>query len=644
MSLAKAEADPLKQYDQLLAARQIVTRLVTEFPGSSAAVRISANDKIGPYTLADLNTLVTALAQRPELCLRALTRECLTDMVLSNLDMLLKTDRTAKPDPAVVKLAFVGLPFANLVAQDRVNALFEATLDSKGANAELMARSFGFPATTPILLRMIATVRGEDALTKAIASLTAIPGFRDAAIKEFNRFGFIFLNARTPQSAKLLTAAAHALQTPLPEALSAALEKQICSLGTDADKNAIVLTDCPLEALLKHNTSFSWLPADAYDRLYEAATTPKQKEDIASSALNSSFGDLDHKLLWHGRTKTGTSLHSLANLYVEATKQGNRARNTLISEIEAATDDQQDNHRLTEAGVTWKNVLLLHANGSLAKQLPAIVENIEAQPQFSNQLHQILHTLVRLQPITPGIDQDAIFNLAGRIITAWPKDKDAYRNAIRAAAINPLSPDADPKPAYDVLFAGTPYHDGLGAETALSFKAHGHTNIFDKAIAASKPIEEVRSLRYGLMEKEIRDLAAAGDITTMLARIDALPEMTRYFVIGGLLLPDTRAVTQATRDAIRASLYEKYAFEIAAYENGWNKDLGLPVSTRLETISRDYAKIQKLTGQAPTSWLVNGFADLTPEQRLKALHTLHAANDEIWPIYASGIAMVDHPQ
>lgn len=39
---------------------------------------------------------------------------------------------------------------------------------------------------------------------------------------------------------------------------------------------------------------------------------------------------------------------------------------------------------------------------------------------------------------------------------------------------------------------------------------------------------------------------------------------------------------------------------------------------------------------------MQSFSDFTPAQRMQALKAMHQADDHLWPLYASAIALVDH--
>lgn len=636
---AQAAADPMQQYDQLTAAKKTVTEIVSGYPGSSAAVRISANERIGPYSLADLNAAIASLAQRPELCLRALTQACLADMVIGTLDKLLKHDPSKRPDPAVVQLALNGLPFANIVAPDRVQALFASMPDGIKTNSVLMAQSIAQELTTPLLLNMIATVKGEQAVADAITRLNTIPGYRDAAVQDLNRLSYAFLSSRTPESAKLLKAAAKALQDPLPDTAQQQILKEVCKLSTNAEENAIVIADCTASELIGGNTYFGYIPADRREALYEAASTPEKKLAVANNIFNS-LSTLDERLAWFERTNYTASLDTLAHLYVDATREGHRARPTIIAKLEHAKDGTLDNAALTQAGLTPKNILLHHANGTLPAQLPAIYQAIQAQPRFSQQLYDSLTHLTRLQPITPGMDQMAFLTLLGQTLATWTENDSASKKIMQSTALHTYPKESDPRPVYDALYAGAPYHADLSYEVVRRFMAHGHTDIVEKAIAASNPIEHTHSLRFDLVRQEVYDLAEAGDISGAVAKLDALPFFTRYYIMGHGLQSGGTLLTQKARDALRTALLEKFPYDLTAFELGWRQNLGVPLQLKLDTITANYTKLTEFLKTSPADWLIQSFGTFTPAQRLQALKAMQQANEPLWPVYASAIVMV----
>jgi len=635
LTAAHATTDILQQYDQLTAARQTVTDIVTGHPGSSAAVRISANEKIGPYSLTELNAAIAALAQHPDLCLRTLTRDCLTDMVLANLDKLIKLER---PDERVVQIGVGGAPFANIVAQEKVQALFANSPEGIKANSELMDHTFGYPPITPHLLRMIGSVKGEQGVTDAVATLNTLPGFQDIAVKRIDRLAYFFLNPRKPESAKLLRAAADAIMKPLPEQAAKALSEEICKLSTEEKNNTIIVADCTPAELAVADGYFGSIPQDLQERIYEAAPSDK-KQDIARSAY-SAAETLEDRLAWDARTKSPNEFDTLASLYFQSTREGHPARPDIIKKLEKAKDKDLGNPALTQAGLTPKNVLLLHANGTLSEQLPAIYQHIEAQKGFSFHLYKILGLLINLQPHTPGIDLATLHRVVGKAISRWPDDEDVHKNLLRRPLIYRYPADADPRPLYDILYAGERYARNLDFDALLRFKEHGHTDIVDAAVAASQSEEHTGSLRFALARKEVLDRAIAGDIPGALAKLEALPYITRYYIIGQSM-QDNDFLPKAKRDALHTLFLEKYAYELTAFELGWKVDLRVPVQTKLDTITAHYGKIAEFIGESPADWLMQSFGTFTPAQRLQALNAMHQGNDRLWPVYASAIAIVN---
>ncbi len=638
LTTAHATADILQQYDQLTAARQTVTGIVDGHPGSSAAVRISANEKIGPYSLAELNAAIAALAQRPELCLRTLTQGCLTDMVLTNLDTLLKLDRSQKPDESVLNIAIGGLPFANIVAHEKVQALFANSPAGIKGNTELMGYTFGYPPMTPHLLRMVGSVKGEQGVTDAVVALHALPGFQDMAVKEIDRLAYFFLNPREPDSARILRATADAIMKPLPEQAAQNLSNQICKLSIKEDENTIIVADCTPAEMAVADSYFGYVSTELMEQIYEAAP-PDKKQNIARS-IYSGAKALEDRITWNARTKSPDEFDTLVSFYVQATREGHRARPDIIKKLETAKEKDLGNLALTQAGLTPKNIVLLHINGTLTQQLPVIYQSIEAQPGFSYQLFRVLECLTDLQPHTPGMDLTTLQRVVGTAISRWPDNESAHKNVLRRKLLYRYPADADPRPVYDILYAGERYARDLGLDTLLRFKAHGHTDIFDAAVAASKPEDEVQSLRFKIARTDVLDSAKAGDIPAALAKLEALPFITRYYIIGHSM-QDEELLPKATRDALLAPLLEKYAYELTSFELGWKVDLRVPVQTKLDTITAHYGKITEFIGESPADWLMQSFRTFTPAQRLQALTAMHKANDKLWPVYASAIALVN---
>lgn len=637
LSAAQGTSDPVVQFEQLTAAKQTVTNIVTEYPASNAAVRISADEKIGPYSLAELNSAIATLAQRPEFCLRQLTRACFTDMVLTNLDKLAKHDRAVKPEEAMIQIAFGGLPFANIVAPEKVNAIFAASPEGTQINSELMEQAFGFPPAIAQLLRMVGSAKGEQAVSDSVSALKAVPGFQDSMVKNIGRVAYTFLHPRDPNSAKLARAAAKATVDTLPKDKETDLNNQICSLSTEAPTNTIVLADCTPAEMATAGTYFGHIPQDLFDKIYAAA--PENKKGDLAGSIYAHVDDLAQRIAWHDRSKYANDFETLTNFYIQATRENNPVRASLVAKIQNAVEKTLDAPALTQAGLTPKSILLHHANGTLTSQLPAIYRLIEAQPGYSYQLFRIMANLAQLQPHTPGMDQMTYFRVIGKSLPKWSKDSSASKDSLRVRALGQYPSNLDPRPAYDAVYGTEPYATGLGFDTLLRFKELGHTDIFDTALAASKPEDEVRSLRFQLARKDIVDHIKAGDVAAALTKLETLPFIARYYVIGHSM-QDNDYLSKSERDTFLNALLPKYAYELTAFELGWNKSLSVPVNVKLDTISTHYQKITDFIGESPARWLVDSFGTLTPAQRLQAVQSMHSNNDKMWPLFASAIAIV----
>lgn len=638
ITAAQSNTDMVQQYEQLTTAKKTVTEIVTTYPGSSAAVRISANEKIGPYSLAELNTTLASLESRPEFCLLALTRSCLAEMVLGSLETLVKLPPTAQPDKAVVGLALGGFPFANIVARDRVAALLASTPEGHKAYAELNTISFGFPPVTPMLLGMIGAANGEKAILDAITQLNNTPGFKDAAANNLSRTVYTFLNPRRHESAKLLRTAANAIFTPMPEDTARAIAKDICDLKYEEKENAIISSDCTPHELAEGNTTtFHYLHPDMLEQIYAAATDDK-KQKIANDIFDSAPRTLQKRLSWYERTSFTTDFSRLSDLYIETMRQGEQLPAALFERLSQSVENRIDSPALTEAGLTPKAILLLHANGVLLDRLPAIYQLLHTHPNHTEQLNNVLRVLAQLQPLTPGMDQIELFTHVGTISAQWPIDHKASKEVARLGSFHFYPKDADPRPAFDALYAGEPYASELTAENALRFKDHGHHDIVEAALAASKPVTDVQSLRYSFARAEVQSLVNAGDLPKALSVLEPLPFITRYYIMGHSL-QDTSTLSQTARDAFRTALLSTYAYELSAFEIGWNKDLGVPTQIKVDAFCSDFKRMTDFIGESASAWFIKSFGDLTHDQRMQALHAMHSAQDPNWVLYASAIAL-----
>lgn len=633
---ALAEPDILKQHDQLAAADAAITRITAEFPGSNAAVRIAANEKVGPYSHADIKSALKELEARPEFCLRFVTRACVTSILTASLDKAMKAPQA---ESEAAHLAFLGWPYLTIVARAETEALVQPPEQRDVFLGEMAIQSFR--DTTPKLLLMIQQAKGVDAAVATVRALADSPSFKAALIARFSDIAEEFLRDPDADAPRALEAIARAIADPPPPSAIEEIEKRRCQFGYTDKRRDLVAQQCTPAQILANNPTYYGLPYESFVALYDAASTPKLKTQVAKDAYSTGHNSTDALITWYEAAGYRTSKH-LSSLYIRATADGHRARPKLIAELEQVPNPFPADP-LTKAGLTDRNLALMHAQGTLVTQLPAIYQTIQAIPSYSDAVMRVLETLIALQPITPGFDLGQLIDIVSPIVESWPPDLSASRDAIRRSLLYAADTSTeDPKPLYDRYYRGKPYHTTLSAKQLLRFKANDHADIYDAAVAASKPIDHRNSIIFNLAYEDLLVAVANDDQAKVFAMLDAQPPIVRYLFIRYVLVKDDK-IQKPVRvsEALRAAMIEKYPYDVAANEIGWNEDLGVPVAQKAETLLTHYKEVAEFTGTPPSRWLISSFGQLSPEVRRKAATVLHHQGDEHWVLYATAVALTE---
>jgi hypothetical protein len=199
----------------------------------------------------------------------------------------------------------------------------------------------------------------------------------------------------------------------------------------------------------------------------------------------------------------------------------------------------------------------------------------------------------------------------------------------------------DPKPMLDRYYNGQPYHLNLSASELRTFKKNGHTAIYDAAIAASKPITEIHSTLFQVLQQEVFEAVKAGDISTVNATLDAQDRMVRYIFVRNILADGNLGAGFEIPEKVRTALIQKYTYDAVANELGWSRNLGVPFDLKKQTVFTNYTNLKEFNVN-PDRWLMSSFAALSHGDRVIALRLLRDNNEEKWPIYATAIAALEH--
>jgi hypothetical protein len=634
---AIAETDIVKKHDLLSAADTAASRITNDYAGSSAAVRVAANEKLGPLTLPEIKAALADIKADPSLCMRFVTRECMIPTIKAAVQYISTIDRNTRPDATKTRLAVTGWPY--LIATDPSAAETAIPADRRLELSTILAEGgFGpFGGTIP-LITLSLQAQGQEAAAQFVKALAADPSYKTALLKNAAKIADAVFTTPTPERAANARAIINSIASPLPPDVAEALDNKLCALGYNDTQHATVAATCTPEQILKSNSSFSGLPAELYDRLYALAKSPEDKRKVASSAM--STRDTDQRMAWYEAAGYLERIDLLIPLYVEATRKGHPVRPALMTHIEQAKE-YDPNSPLTKANISNRTIVLMHAQGTLVDQLPAIYHHLQAQQAYSYPLEEAINTLLFLQPLTPGMDLAKLSAVAGTAVRPWT-DTNASNRKIIMQRIHAIAAEQtkDAKPILDLFHGGRPYHALLSAEELLAFKNNGHNAIYEAAVAESKPITENGSILFSLEQRKLDDAVTAKDLPSVIAILDGQPKMVRYYMIRNILTNDHFGSGLDVTPHMRAAVIERYPYDAVANELGWNTDLGVPIGTKKKIIFENFQALKEFKVN-PQRWLVSTFANLTHEERLKTLSMLHDGNEQNsgWPAFAIAIAM-----
>jgi hypothetical protein len=638
---AVIETDAITKHDLLVKADAAVTRVTTEFQGTNAAVRIAANEKLGPYTNTELKAALQQIKASPELCLRQISSSCMTEVVSSALRYVVTADRNTEADPVQIALAFTGWPYLVATAPATAETILQSSPERNELIAILAHGSLNLNAPLPTLIALIYEAKGETAAVAFVAKLAASPFYKPYLGAQAADIANALIKDPTPERAKAARTVVQAISNPLPNDILQKVDITLCGLGHTDAKRATVAATCSPQQILAINNDFYGLPPDAYIRLHEAASTAEKKLAVAKSAYNMPKADIVSWTTWYEAAGYNQDPDHLVRLYIQASQYGHPARQRFASQLKAA-QEAFPNDILTQNGISDRNLALIHAQGTLHEQLPAIYQHILNNRGFSLNLERILKTLLLLEPVTNDMDYPKLVSVIGDVVHSWPKKHGANRDYFNSVVHTRVSKDyPDPKPMLDRYYNGQPYHLNLSASELRTFKKNGHTAIYDAAIAASKPITEIHSTLFQVLQQEVFEAVKAGDISTVNATLDAQDRMVRYIFVRNILADGNLGAGFEIPEKVRTALIQKYTYDAVANELGWSRNLGVPFDLKKQTVFTNYTTLKEFNVN-PDRWLMSSFAALSHDDRVTALRLLRDNNEEKWPIYATAIAALEH--
>lgn len=520
-SQASAEPDPLRRYELLQSAAQSVQRITSQYPTTAAALRVAANENIGPYTLNALKDALADASATPVVCAANLRQDCFLGAINASLRRL--TAPGNEQDKRHLDIASLGWPYAKLWEPAQLDALF---VNEPGAVSDLGVISAGKDLAAFLL--NVHDTKGIDAAVAAFTRIMQDPAVAQQARESFSAFWISVLARRPSMTYPDLMRLASVAKTPVTDDTRHQIEAQLCDLKGVPSSDAPKLAHCPADAVIKASILFNALTPGQAEMLYAAANADNRKK-LAQSYYSTLFDKPDIQAKWLPRAGFNTNPEKLCALYASQIRERIGNPQAVAKQLTATAEPAAETP-LAKVGITSRNLCLLHASGGFAPQLPAILLNLQSIPQFSQEVYDRFQTVISLAGSTPDIDLAPILASAKTVTSRW-QNQDASKDYIGYAIINAvLHREGDPVPLLTRYFEGDGFLKGLGYKGLLRIRDNGHADIYERAIApGSKYRFQERALRFRL--EAARD---SGDEEGFLAAFSKETDASRIGFIAEL--------------------------------------------------------------------------------------------------------------
>lgn len=635
-SQASGERDPLRRYALLKKAADAVHRITAEYPSTGAALRVAANENIGPYARDALRHALADASAAPAVCSTHLNRQCFTDGIAASINYIATSAFSDTPEAhSTFKNAISGYPYAALWTPEVPSAAFASKPD------DLTALRFRAAADAfPHAVHSIYIAKGIDAAALALQTLVA--GDNELAQHILSGFSYglaaPFTKQRGPSTYRDLLRLASVLQAPLPATFPTELAARACSIPKNPQGAAWVAADCPPDEIITTNGSgYVQLPEETVQRLYDAAT-PENKTKLATSYVQETYKSPDRQLRWLNRAGKAADIDTLTSMYTSAIID-KRAPDPRITAALAKAPEPAPADPLTKVGVTTRNIVLLHAQNALAAQMPAVLQNLRAIPGYSYKVDTILSTLVTLYARTPSLDAGPLIDAIADITATWgPQQSSTREGQLKRATWLLITPKGtDPLPFLQRLYGGQPTLSHLSYEILLLLKENGHANLYDQAMAL--PFSEFSawdSVQARALRHRVSKLRENSDQAGLLALLASLPQKDRYDAIGIAFYADN----SAKRNAMYEATLAKYPVDFFVKQHVITEGFALTPQEQAQ-IYIDHAP--EIAKRSPTpldsGWITNLIAKLDKPTRLALLAAVARQHPEAW-LHGAGAALI----
>lgn len=641
-----SEPDLTKQHALLASARDSVLEILEKYPTTNAAVRISANEPIGPYSRTQLDTTIAALAARPELCIPNLTRECLLQSLEAssrNLFELLASEpsEVSRDEIQALSPSFLML---HVLEPARAAALVPDTSQMRDYHAFILENALAGSDTFVPIFEAYRASPSADAVTAIAELVRAIPRGRQTPLDILaSAFHTYPEESRTAGSYKDFMQIVGQFANPLPDQVSIRLDNAFCSFPIYPTEEIINLikADCS-PAQLARVGQLPALSNDEYEAMY-AAAAEERKKSVADSAYGRKGATVDDMLSWADRSGYGKRIDLLMPLYRKAAEENHPSLPKVLTVIENA-DQPDSTHPIAQAGVTMKNIILIHAAGQLNAQLPNILQVLNAHPSYSYELESALGYLMSLARFDASIPIDSLSDTVAAVTKDWSEDRSASRSiATERMMALLIDRDNDPKPFLDRLHGDMPYTDSLDYDMIIHLKKHGYPEYMEQRFANSASVTDRGSFSRRILYEEVRAASEAGDAATVVRKLATQENHSQESQLRTDIIKDvfdtrykTGPLTAEEAQTLEAVI-EAYPVDVLWSEMVWLKDYGLPVDRKAELLATHYADVtgRKSGSPKPMRWVLPRSVQIPHDTRLKLVNAAYVAKDPSWPVLAT---------
>jgi len=618
-SQASAERDPVKRYDLLHAAETDLDAITSQYPTTAAALRIAANENVGPYSRNALREALADAGATPLVCARAPTRTCVLRAITASLDFMANHPGDQSEAGAFhVSQAVTGWPYLAMWQGIPPN-VFPKQEDLK-AMADAAARQ----ATIPFLISVYET-QGIASAVKAITRIAQDDNAREGLLYAFRMDApAAFADRRGPTTRTDLIRLGEALYgSSLPEDVVKSIDDQMCDFTRTPKNTAMIVSDCPMAVVMARAAAY--VTPEAAE-IYYAALPDAEKQSFAKRYFVENNRRPKVRMAWLERARLSADAKSLASTYVR-TLEANLPVDPTLTKLLRAAPEPPANTPLATAGLTPKNLCLIHAGGALQKQMPAILQQLRANPQLTDETFILTDHLIVLAAHTPGIDFAPIADAIIFVTSKWPSS-DGRVDYAKSQVVDALTTsDVDPLPILTRLLGPNPK---LDYDTLLNLKRHGHADLYDKAMSNPGTLDDPQSLASQAFYARLKQLRDAGDAKALVDALAAVTQNQRFLAIRNIF---ERPDQYLHRDAMVQAVVDRFPGDMLILQKNLEvtDDFGLTPEEQTRIFAAHTAEvIELLEYRRDFGWVLYGFPKLTPEERVAAIQAIAKNLPDFW--------------